>query len=56
MNAKHIRWILLSALLAAAFGSHAGSPRGLRLLVIPTDAAKAHLAPLTLSSRPTRPR
>ena len=46
MNAKHIRWILLPTLHAAALGSHAGSPRGLRLLVIPTDAARAHLAPI----------
>jgi len=46
MNAKHFRWILLSALLAAALGSHAGSSRCLRMLVIPTDAAKAQLAPI----------
>jgi len=44
MNAKHIRWILLPALLAAALGSHVGQARGLRLQVIPTGAAKAHLA------------
>lgn len=46
MNANRIRWIFLPTLLAAALNSHAGSPRGLRLLVIPTDAAKAHLAPI----------
>jgi len=55
MNAKHIRWILLPALLAAALGSHADSSRYLRLLVIPTDAAKEHLAPIDAFSQAHAP-